>query len=145
MPYMVTMISKFQEKSVRLTWDGNIQGDLHDRESGKDDSLSPSIPPESTRPLGGEENHTQITIPFDPTQVADLQENFGHEQGDIEIQQLESYQCRHNNGPYIQIPVDSHQQLLTPLKLSRTTSLWLLVVFKPVVGAVCDSCYHMER
>lgn len=111
-PYMVTMISKFQEKSGRLTWDANIEGDPHDREWGKDDSLSPSMPPESTRPQGGEENHTQITIPFDPIQVADLQENFGHKPGGIEIQQLQSYHCRHDNGPYIQIPVDSHQQLI---------------------------------
>lgn len=69
-------------------------------------------PPESTRPQGGEENHTQITIPFDPVQVADLQDDFGHKPGDIEIQKLESYQCIHNNGPYIQTPVDSHQQLI---------------------------------
>lgn len=80
---------------------------------GKDDSLSPSTPPESTRPQGGDGNlHTQITIPFDPIQVADLQENSGHKPGDIEIQQLESYQCIHNNGPNIWIPVHSHQQLI---------------------------------
>lgn len=66
-------------------------------------------PPESQ---GGEENHTQITIPFDPIQVADLQDDFGHKAGDIEIQQLESYQCIHDNGPYIQIPIDSHQHLI---------------------------------
>lgn len=28
-----------------------------------------------------------------------LQENSGHKPGDTEIQQLESYQCIHNNGP----------------------------------------------
>lgn len=103
---------KFQEKSGRLTRYGNIQGNPHNRELGKDDSLSPSTPPESARPHDGEDNHTQITIPFDPIQVADLQENFGHKPGDTEIQQLESYQCRYNNGPSIQIPVDSHQQLI---------------------------------
>lgn len=90
---MVTEISKFQEESSGLTWDGNIHSNSHDGELGKDHSLSPSTPPASTRPQGGEGNlHIQITIPFDPIQVADLQENFGLKPGDIEIQQLESYQ-----------------------------------------------------
>lgn len=37
------------------------------------------------------EREISTCIPFDPIQVADLQENFGHKPGDIEIQQLESY------------------------------------------------------
>lgn len=35
-PYMVNEISKFQEKSSRLTRDGNIHSDPHDKELGKD-------------------------------------------------------------------------------------------------------------
>lgn len=31
-----------------------------------------------------------------PIQVADLQEHYGHKQGDTEIQQVESHQCIHN-------------------------------------------------
>lgn len=95
---MATDISKFQEKSSKLTQDGNIQDDPHDKELGKDDSLSPSTPLESARTQGGEENHVQITTPFDPIQVADLQENSGHKPGDTGIQQLEPYQCIHNNS-----------------------------------------------
>lgn len=68
---MVTSISKFQEKSSN----GNIRGDPHDRELGKDDSLSPSTPPKSTKTQGGEENYKQIT-PFDPIQVSDFAREF---------------------------------------------------------------------
>lgn len=31
--------------------------------------------------------------------VADLQKHYGHKSGDIEIQQVESYQCKYNKGP----------------------------------------------
>lgn len=40
-------------------------------------------------------------------QVADVQD-YGHKPGKTEVQQVESYQCMHNNGPYIQISVSSH-------------------------------------
>lgn len=45
-----------------------------------------------------------------PIQVADLQKHYDHKSGEIKNPQMEYYQYIHNNGPYIWIPVGSHQQ-----------------------------------
>lgn len=50
--------------------------------------------------------------PFDLIPVADVQEHYGHKPGKTEVQQVGSSQCIHENGPYSQNSIGSHEQLI---------------------------------
>lgn len=88
--------------------DGDIWGDPNDRKLEGDDSLSPSNPPEyearciieteeTTEPWWRVGNHSWKPIPFNLIQ---FEKCCGHKPGWAEIQQVESYQCIHNNSPH---------------------------------------------
>lgn len=54
------------------------------------------------------------------------QEHYGHKPDGMEIQQVESY-CIHSDGPSIQIPVGSCQQIITfqiVTQIQRASHLW---------------------
>ncbi|KAM9591119.1 uncharacterized protein ACIBXB_006056 [Morphnus guianensis] len=83
-------------------WDGNIWGDPDNDYVKQDNPLYPPLPlnppeyearpiiktEETTGPRGGAGDCTRKTTPFDPIQMANLQECYGHKPGETETEYL---------------------------------------------------------
>ena len=80
-------------------WDGNIWSDTHNDDSDENNYLQPPESPplavrpiikteETTGPRGGVRSRISKTTPFDPIQIAHLQDRYGRKPGETETEYL---------------------------------------------------------